>query len=138
MSQYPEKTLALTRCLRAATKSRPKQSLMARKGTFGLPALAVLAAMETPLHLSSVFTLGPLAALTTPVQGDDRGAHAQVLATETMIFLAVEGGVAQDTVPGDEQRRLFHGRSELRPVIAGTSTDSGRDEEMTLSVADDG
>ena len=111
---------------------------MAREGAFGLPALAVLAAVETPLHLPPVLALGPLAALATSVDRDDRRADSQILAAKAVIFLAVEGGIAQDAVPGNNQSGFFHGRGELRTVVAGTGADGCRGEEVAAGIADDG
>ena len=55
-----------------------------------------------------------------------------------MVLLAVEGGVGQHPVPAHAQRRLGHGRAELRGIVGRAETDGGRGEEVAGGVADDG
>ncbi len=138
MSKYPQMTFTLARGVGATPQGGTEQPLVPRERTFGLPALAVLAAVETPLHLPPVLGLGLLAAVAAAIHRDDGRADSQILATEAMIFLAVEGGVAQDAVPRDDQRGLFHGRGKLRSIVARSGADRGRSEEMAAGVADDG
>src|SRR5262245_38300428 len=138
MGQHTEVTFTFTRGIGAATQGRAEQSFVARESAFSLPALTVFASVETSLHLPPVLGLWPLAALATPVDWDDRGADAQILAAQAMIFFAVEGGVTQHAIPRDDQSRLFHGRGKLRPIVAGTRADGGRGEEVAAGVTHNG
>jgi hypothetical protein len=137
VGQHAEVTLTFARYIGTPAQGRTEKSLVTRKSAFDLPALAVLAPVETPLHLPPVFRLGPLAAVATSVDRNYRRADPQTLAAEAVIFLAVEGGIAQDPVPGDNQGGFFHGRGKLRPIIAGTGADCGRGEEVAAGIADD-
>ena len=110
---------------------------MARERTFGLPSLAIFAAVEPPLHLAAVLGLGPFATLGPLVDGDDGGANAQFLTAQAMIRFAIIGGIPEHTVPRNKDAGTFHGRSKLRTIIAGTGAHGGRGEEVAGGVADD-
>jgi len=146
MSQDAQVALALPRLVRPAAQRRVEQALVAREGALRLPALAVdplvPAALrplaEAPPHLPPVAGPGPLAALAPPVERDDRGADAQALPAQPVVLLAIEGRVGQQAVPGHSQRRLPHGRPQLRRVVAGGRADGGGGEEVAAGVADDG
>jgi hypothetical protein len=74
----------LSQDIRAGPQRRAGQALGAREGALRLPALAVDPLEEPPLHLPAVAALGPPAAPIPPVQRDDRGADARVLAAEAV------------------------------------------------------
>ena len=61
--------------------------------------------------------LGPLPALPAAVERDDGGPDPEVLPAVPVVLLAVERGVGQHPVPGDDQGRLGHDRAELRGVV---------------------
>jgi len=118
-------------------QSGTQQAFVTRESAFGLPALAILAAVKTPLHLPPILGLGPLAALAAAVDGDDGRANSQFLAAEAVVGFTIKGGVAQDPVPGNEQRGLLHGGSKLGRIVAGPGADGGRSQEMAAGVTDD-
>ena len=137
MGEHAEVALALPGRVGAAAERRAEQALVAREGALDLPALAVLPLGEAPLHLAAVLRLRPRAAPVAAVQRDHRGADAQVLARQAVVLLAVEGRVAQDPVPADDQAGLPQGRAELGRVVTGAEGDGGRGEEVAGGVAGD-
>src|SRR5262245_23882684 len=106
MGEHAEVALALPGRVGAGAERRAQEALVAREGTLHLPALAVLPLGEAPLHLAAVLRLRPLAAPVAAVQRDHRGADPQVLARQAVVLFAVEGSVAQDPVPADDQAGL--------------------------------
>src|SRR5258708_13952688 len=134
MSQDPELTLARAGAFRAATQGTAEPPFGPAECGFCLPALAVHPAMacsawllpEALDHLSAILGLGPLAPLASSVERKDRAAHPQLLAAESVILFAVEGGIPQDPVPTHDQRGLLEGRGKLRGVVAGAGGDGGR------------
>ncbi len=145
MGQHAEVTFALSGGVGLAAQRRIQQPFVPREGALGLPALAVDPLMPAPLrllaealdHLPAVARLGPLAAPVAAVERDHGGADTQALAAQPVVLLAIEGGIAQHPVPGHAQRRLPHGRAELRGVVAGADGDGGGGEEMAGRIADD-
>src|ERR1051326_7741998 len=47
-----------------------------------------------------------------------------------MIVLAIKSSIAQHAIPRNRHGGPFHGRGKLRAIIAGTSADRGRGEEV--------
>ena len=138
MGQHPEVALALARCIGATAQRGAEETLMAREGAFRLPALAILPPVETSFHLPPILRQRPLAALAAWVDRDDGRAHPQIFATQAMILFAIEGSVAEDAVPANEQTGSFQRRSKLGGIIARTRAHGGRGQEMAGGVADDG
>ena len=54
-----------------------------------------------------------------------------------MLF-AVEGGIAEDTIPAHNERGLVESRDKLRGIVTRAGADSGRRKEMTAGITDDG
>lgn len=111
---------------------------MAREGTLRLPALPVLPLRKAAFHLPTILGLGPLASLTAPVDRDYGAPNAQFFAAEPMVLFAIEGGIAQDTIPAHDERSLVEGRGKLRGIVTGAGADGSRREEMATGVADGG
>jgi len=80
VGQYAEKAFPVTGFVGAAAECGTKEALVARKGAFGLPALAVFAFVKPTLHLSPIFRGGPFATKAAFVDRDDGGADAKLLA----------------------------------------------------------
>src|SRR5215471_11933738 len=137
VGQHTEETLAFARFVRSAAESCTKQTLVSRDGAFDLPALAVFAVVKAPLHLPTVLGPWPPAAQVPSVYRDHRRANAQVFSAETMIFFAVEGGIAQHAVPSDSMGRCSHGGAKLGPIIARSVDDRRGREEMARRMAND-
>ena len=146
MSKHPQVALALAGVLGLASQGRPQQPLMPRKGALRLPALPVDPPVPTatPLlaeafdHLPPVTCLRPLAAAVAAVKRDDRGADAKVLPGQAVVVLTIEGGVAQDAVPADNQRCLLQDRAELWGIVTGANRDGSPGEEVAAGVTGDG
>jgi hypothetical protein len=145
MGQNPEPALPLTGGIGPATQGTPEPPLVPAEGRLGLPPLAVHPPVPAPLrllpepldHLPPVLGPGPLAALPPAVQRDHRGAHAEAFPAVAVVGLAVEGGIGQDPVPGHDQGRLGHHRSQLRGVVGRAGGDGGPGEEVAGGVAGD-
>src|SRR6516165_1060596 len=114
VGQYAEVALALAGGLRATPEGTPQPAFVPTERGFRLPPLPIDAVVAGPApllaealdHLPPVLGLRPFPAAPTTVQRDYRGADAQVLAAVAVMGFAVEGGVCQDPIPGDDQRRL--------------------------------
>jgi len=137
MGQDAQPAFALACDLRAARERRPQAALVPGEGALRLPALPVFPLGEAPLHLPAVLGLGPLAAPVAAVDRDDRGADAEVLAGEAVVLLAVEGGIPEQAIPGDDKAGLSQRGAELRGIVAGADGDGGRGEEVAGGVAGD-
>ena len=138
MCEHSELTLAFPRRLRAPVQRRTQSPLMTRKGALRLPTLPVLPFGKMAFHLPAVLGLGPLAPLAASVNRDDGAAHAQLFAADTMMLFAVEGGIAEDTIPAHNERGLVESRDKLRGIVTRAGADGGRRKEMTAGITDDG
>ena len=72
MCQNFHMNFSISRLMAASTQGGAQASLGSGDDAFSLPALAVFAAMETPLHLPLITRLGPAAAAVAWVELDDR------------------------------------------------------------------
>jgi hypothetical protein len=146
VGEYPKPALPLSGLIRPGTESTPEPALVPAERGLRLPTLAIdalvpaaLRLLAEPLdHLPPVCGLGPLAAPPAAVQRDDGGPHPEVLPGVPVVFLGIERGVGQDTIPVEYEGRLGHDRAELRGIITRAGGDGGPGEEMTPGVAGDG
>lgn len=107
--------------------------------TVHAPGSAPLGLLAEPLdHLPPELGFGPLPALAAGVDRDDGGTHPEILPRVPVVRLGIECGVGQNPVPGDDQGRLGHDRSELGGVIRRAGGDGRPGEEVGLGVAGDG
>jgi hypothetical protein len=111
---------------------------MPREGAFRLPALAILPRVEPSFHLPSVLRQRPIAALAAPVDRDHGRAHTQIFATHAMILFAIEGCVAKDAVPTNDQACFSQSQGKLGGIIARTHADGRRRQKVAGGVPDDG
>src|SRR5215217_6316015 len=87
----------LARRVAAAAQGRAQSSLQSRDHALGLPALPVLACVETTGHLPAVTLLGP-GAFAARVEVDHGGADAQALAGHAVVGLGVVTAVGEQTI----------------------------------------
>ena len=137
MGEHAQVTLALARRIRLAPQGRAEQPLVPGEGTLHLPALAVDAAVEAPLHLPAVLGLGPLAAVAPAVERADGGADLPVLAAQPVVVLGVVGGVGQHPVPAGVPGGLVDNVGEQRRLVGRADADLGSGQQVTLDVAGD-
>src|SRR3981189_1705729 len=89
VSEHLEEGLTAAAGMGAARQAGAQAPLDLRDRAFRLPALAVFAAVKTPLHRAAVAARGPFASGPPPVEFDDRAANAQALARQGMVVLPV-------------------------------------------------
>jgi len=137
MGQNSQQALALLGGVVACPQCRVESSLVPRDHALDLPAMPVNSLGETALHETSVSTLGPATPGIPAVDGDGRGANAQLLSAQDVVALAVIGGVGQQAGQADIPNGLAHGRGELRMVIAGPPDHHGTSDQVGLRMTDD-
>lgn len=139
MREDLEEALALLGGDGAGAERRAEAALHAGEDALALPTLAVAAAREAPVHLASVASRRSSRwTVAAEVDGDDRTAHAALLARDAVVGLAVVGPVAEQAVESHEIGRLPHGGDELRRVVGGAPRHGRRDDEMALGEGDVG
>ena len=70
------------------------------------------------------------------IDRDDRFANSPLFVTTPMMLFGVEGSVGQKTSDRDSAHRFFHHRQESRRIVARSTTDQGRQNEMAAMVND--
>lgn len=102
-----------------------------------LPALAVAAAGESMEEATAISALGSLSCEAPRIDRDSRERDAEVVATEAVVVLAVEGGVGEDAGQLDAPHGPSHNRRQLRRVVGRSPGDRGRGDEVSRIVAAD-
>jgi len=134
-----EEALALLGGDGARAERRAETALHPGEDALSLPALAVAASRESPVHLASVAAGGSCAGRASPeVDGDDRAADTTLLPRDPVVGLAVVGPVAEQVVDVHETRGLPDRRHELRRVVGGAARHGRGDDEVALGEGDVG
>lgn len=113
MDQDSEKHFLVAGAFRAASKEGPELSFVHGEGTLHVDTLMVDLSPEPPFHLAAVLGRGPLPR-SSRVDGDDAGANPQDFPAETVVPLAVIGGVGEDPIPIDQLCGLSQGGRKAR------------------------
>ena len=109
-------------------------SLESRNHAFGLDPLAVFDAWKEPVHLSSIFALGPTR-VAAPVDLDDAAADAQHLAGQNVVVFRVVAGVRQKSVDANPPASPAQDGAQQRSIVARTIAHDGMNQQMRRSVA---
>lgn len=132
MREDAEQALLELGVLATGAQRGAENALVAGDRALRLPALPIDSAVESAAHLTSVAGLGPATAAGPWVDGDHRGADAELLATEDVVSLAVVTRVGQEPVDVDERGGLWHRDGQGRGVRAGSQPYVGADHEVGL------
>jgi len=138
MCQDSEVAFAILGLVASGAQRRTEEPFVSRDRAFGLPAVIVDTPGKALFHLPSVLGRGAFVAGTSLVQGDHRGADAELLSAEAMIVLAVVGGIGKKPVPAHVASSLDHGFGELWGVVGRTSAGNDTRNQVGSGVTDDG
>lgn len=122
MREDAEDDFTLLRFGTARRERGPEPALMAAEDTLRVPALVIERRREAPAHRATVGRRGPAPTTATPIELDDRLAHAQDLATESVIVLAVVARVREHEIDREQRGRLLH-RRRIAGAKSGESCD---------------
>jgi hypothetical protein len=76
--------------------------------------------------------------LAATVQRDHGGSDAEILSAVLVMRFAIERGISQNPIPGQDQGCLGHHRAKLRGIITRAGGDSSPGEEVAGGIAGDG
>lgn len=110
---------------------------MLRDCGFHLYSTGVFSPEKATLHLPPVLRFWPFATVRARIELDDGQADVQAFSRKFMIFLAVETGIAESRVDLDVTHSVFQQRAPQDAVIAGSSRDSSRHDQMRQRFTDD-
>jgi hypothetical protein len=119
------------------SKCRTEPSLMAGKSTLCLRTLAISPPRKAVVHLSSILSFRRTIA-TAWVDRNHRAADAKLDAAQHVIMFRVIRFVRQKPSWPQIDRRLPHGRDEIRRVLAWAKTGNGPDDQLRSSVENSG
>jgi len=145
MGDHPQQDLVLLVDPLGGSQGRPEPPLGATEPALHLPPLAVDPLRpraprfppEPPHHLTPVLGLGPLPA-PAPVQRDDRGPDAQLLAGRGVVLFRVVRRVAQQGIDRHGPDRVPGRRDQVRGVLTRAAGDPGGQVQMAPGVDDGG
>lgn len=120
MGEDAEEGLTALGVLAAGAEGRAQPPLVPRDRALDLPALAVDAAVESTLHLPSVFGVRPLPPRPPRVEVDHRRTHAELFTRQRVVMLGVVARVGQQPVDRHRPPCATHRLCELRRVLART------------------
>lgn len=136
MSKHAQQALLRLSFVSSRLQRRAEKAFVAADGALDLPPLPVDAPGEAPPHLCPIPRPGRPVACPL-VQGDHRGADAQLFAAEPVIMLGVVGRIGQQAVQGQILGRLSYSLPELGRVVARPSAHHNAGKKVRSSVAHD-
>jgi len=138
MGNYQKQALINSSCVLAGAQVRSQSALGATEDAFHLPTSSVFLGGKTALHVAAIATTRRGFWMTTVIDRNDGFGNAPVLATTAVMLFGVIGGIAKQAADTYVARSLFHRRQEARRVVAGTTTDNRRQNEVTAMIGYDG
>jgi hypothetical protein len=135
MGKRPKQDFVVLGGVVACGKCRTEPSLVTRKATFGLCPVTVLPPRKTVVHRLPIpaFRWTVSAAR---IDRNHRAANAKLHAAQGVVMFRVIGFVRQKPSWPQMGRRLSHGRSKSRGILAGAKTDNGSYDQLGRRMKD--
>jgi len=135
MGKYQQQALIGSGGFVSGAQVGRQAALGTAEDAFRMPTSSIFFSREVLLHLAAIRPASHPVRSSSVIDGNDRFRNLPVFAAASMMLLGIVGSVAQQSADTNVLCCLFHSRQEARCVIAGTTTDDGREDEVAAMVS---